>query len=357
MRTRLIALLVVASLLALSCASPTLPAATEAPATPDGSAPIGPGLTAVPPGSAIPRSAAGHWESAGVMALARPNPRAIPLGDGRVLVIGDKDTWDCVRDESALTELWDPVTGTWSAGPTLNNPRVEFAAVPLADGRALATGGVNPGTEYSSGYSYGHESYSSTYLFDPTSGAGWARGGLLGTARSDPAAAVLQDGRVLVAGGYYLPSPSARVDPAERGVLIETSIRIAGPVPLAAVPADMDNGPIVPAMATAELYDPGTDRWSATRPLAYARVGAATVTLADGRVLVVGSRDPFVEWDYMRVQVDQRAHETAELFDPRSGRFTLTQNLLPANWSPFADPLPADGSPARWSRSKTEGRS
>ena len=42
-------------------------------------------------------------------------------------------------------------------------------------------------------------------------------------------------------------------------------------------------------MATAELFDPTTGSWSQTGPMTYARIGAAAVTLADGRVLVFGS--------------------------------------------------------------------
>ena len=41
-------------------------------------------------------------------------------------------------------------------------------------------------------------------------------------------------------------------------------------------------------LATAEIYDPATDRWSAANRLRTARAGHTATALADGRVLVVG---------------------------------------------------------------------
>jgi hypothetical protein len=50
----------------------------------------------------------------------------------------------------------------------------------------------------------------------------------------------------------------------------------------------------------------------------YARSAAGAVTLRDGRILVVGS-----EGNESGVTVDGHAPETAELYDPATGRFTL----------------------------------
>jgi hypothetical protein len=52
----------------------------------------------------------------------------------------------------------------------------------------------------------------------------------------------------------------------------------------------------------------------------YARFGAAVVTLSDGRVLVVGSMSD-------GVTVDDRAYDSAEIYDPGTGRFSLTGPL------------------------------
>jgi hypothetical protein len=67
-------------------------------------------------------------------------------------------------------------------------------------------------------------------------------------------------------------------------------------------------------LATAELFDPASGTWSTTGSLHYARVGASAVTLTDGRILVVGSLD----WD---------ANDSAEIYDPKTGRFSLVGRL------------------------------
>ena len=72
-------------------------------------------------------------------------------------------------------------------------------------------------------------------------------------------------------------------------------------------------------MATAELFDPRTGTWSSTGPMRYARAGAPAVTLRDGRILVVGST---TETGSLPVEVDAGALSSAELYDPKTGRFT-----------------------------------
>jgi hypothetical protein len=67
------------------------------------------------------------------MATARDNLTATSLADGRVLVVGGVG--------ESTTELYDPATGTWSPGGTLNEPRWLHGAVRLADGRVLVAGG------------------------------------------------------------------------------------------------------------------------------------------------------------------------------------------------------------------------
>lgn len=305
-----------------SASQPTQPASAQPPPTP----------------SSTPGAAGGRWEAAGTMAMGRIDPHVILLGDGRVLVVGASPTWNPPGVEDARAELWDPASGAWHTTESLNSPRAEFAAVPLADGRALVTGGRNQADQ----------SFSSTYLYDPRPGREtWSKVGLLGTARTAAAAAVLPDGRVLVAGGYFRVKPNFGSIAAPEAVLAADP---PGSAPRAASSgahlADLEPPNVGAALATAELFDPASGSWSATGPMKFARFGAVAVTLADGRVLVVGSDD-----EVSGVTVDHRAAGTAEIYDPATGRFSLTGGLpdidrsaLEEQGVPGANPVP-EGDP------------
>lgn len=337
-----------AAIIAASCGSPS---ATPSSPTPTAAATISPaptvgpgaspspGQTATPTASPDP-AAEGRWETTGQMSLARGIPHAVLLGDGTVMVVGNDGDGGCVRADSVQSETWDPATGAWSAGPSLNAPRADFAAAPVAGGGVLVTGGVTAGvTEDQVGHQDKHQSYSSTYVSDPqTEPAGWSRAGLLDRARTLPSAATLLDGRVLVAGGYYLDGRESGAAPASGIQLASYHASPGGSTPGARTFGDMAPPHIAPTWATAELYDPATGSWSGTGPLRYARVGAPAVTLVDGQVLVVGSVREWAQggWNYSQPAVDGRAYETAEIYDPRSGRFSLTGDLPAVDWSPLA---------------------
>jgi N-acetylneuraminic acid mutarotase len=163
-----------------------------------------------------------------------------------VVVVGDDNictpggTWG----GSERAEIGTLATATWAAIASLPKPRDRFVLLSLGDGSALVVGGTSLTTATS-----GPSSFRSTFRL-AAGGTGWTRSGDLNTARSAPAGAVLADGRVLIAGGYYTPS--------------------------------------LHMLRSAEVFSPSTGAWSTTGSLSTARYGATAVTLADGRVLVVG---------------------------------------------------------------------
>jgi hypothetical protein len=72
-------------------------------------------------------------------------------------------------------------------------------------------------------------------------------------------------------------------------------------------------------LATAEIYDPQTGKWSRTGSLTFGRSDFSATLLADGRVLVAGGGD-----------------DTAELYDPTTGLFTMAARMVAARESQTA---------------------
>jgi hypothetical protein len=192
------------------------------------------------------------WSLTGSLATGRVYLTANVLPDGRVLVCGGVNAGTVL----ATTELYDPATGTFSAGAPMNVPRQLHRAVTLADGRVLVLGGTDS--------SASPVALESAEVYDPVSGT-WSVTGSMTTGRNVPAAVLLEDGRVLVAGG----APGAGAS--------ET---------------------------TCELYDPATGTFAAAAAMDGPRAYAGATRLADGRVLVAGGSSGATSWN------------DAEVYDP-----------------------------------------
>lgn len=309
-----------------SAGSPTAaPPASTAP-TPATPAPPSTTPTAAATPTAVPATPppTGSWVAAGPLPPEMFRVAAVRLGpDGALAISGD----------ALKTARWDPETAAWTAAAPMNAERRDFAATPLADGRSVVIGGVDTRTFDR------WRSYSSAYIYDAATPKGtWTKVGLMETARAAPAAAVLADGRVLVAGGAYIDgSPWGAVGPS--GI----TLAVARPGPAAPGSGgirrfdDMAAPSIGRALATAEVLDPATGRWTSTGSMRFARAGAVATTLSDGRVLIVGPSS--LETGDFRAEMDPRVFDSAEVFDPATGRFTLVGSLPPIDRAAIA----ADG--------------
>lgn len=129
----------------------------------------------------------GRFQPAGDMSDRRHKHAAVRLANGRVLIIAGSDERG-PRGLHRRTELFDPTTGRFSAGPELNAARYKIvdAAVVLPSGAVLVTGGA-----------------ASAELWDPADATGFRPlRGKMGAGRSFATATALPDGSVLVLGGY-----------------------------------------------------------------------------------------------------------------------------------------------------------
>ena len=112
------------------------------------------------------------------------------LQDGRVLVTGGRSPQDSVYKSA---ETYDPATGRFSSAGSMGDGRQQQTATLLADGRVFVAGGF-----WSDGQKY--RALSSTEMFDPAAGK-FSSAGSMGAPRYGHTATLLNDGRVLIAGG------------------------------------------------------------------------------------------------------------------------------------------------------------
>jgi hypothetical protein len=124
------------------------------------------------------------WSTTGSLNTARSFHTAVALKTGKVLAIGGSSgaaTTSC--------ELYDSTQGTWTNAASTNTARYLNASTLLTDGKVLVTGGAN-----------GRFPINSAELYDPTANT-WTLTGNMTIGRYAHTAALLTDGTVLVAGG------------------------------------------------------------------------------------------------------------------------------------------------------------
>ena len=115
-----------------------------------------------------------------------------PAYCGKVMVAGGAGTSFADLPQS---ELYDPSSGTWSIGGSLNKTRRQHTATTLANGEVLVAGGEDPGSPTS-----GPRTISSAELYNPAIDA-WSFTGSMVTPRYLHAVAQLNNGAVLSMGG------------------------------------------------------------------------------------------------------------------------------------------------------------
>ncbi len=157
--------------------------------------------------------------------------------------------------------------GTFSYTGSMATARTEHAAALLANGKVIVAGGLDRPDSV--------VPVSSAELFDPTTGT-WGVTGNMTSVRQSHSATLLPNGKVLVAGGVGM------------GI----------------------------GLATAELYDPATGAWTSTGNMTTTRHYHTATTLPNGLVLVVGGRD-----------AAGNVVASAELYDPNSGTWTATGSM------------------------------
>jgi hypothetical protein len=211
-------------------------------------------------------------------------------------------------------------------------PRSGHTATLLENGNVLIAGGMVKNREF----------LRDCELFEPQTGR-FTRTGSMAVARVGQAAVSLGRGRILIAGGWI--SSTGVTDAAEvydertgsfttiapmrerRARSLATRLRDGSVLITGGASCD---GPRC-SLPTAELFDPGSMRWSALPPMRHARIAHTATLLPDGRVLIAGGSDR-----------DGHVSASAELYDPVKRTFSETSAMAVARYKHTAG-LMADG--------------
>jgi hypothetical protein len=225
-----------------------------------------------------------------------------------------------------------------AAGPVSGGSNANSGALPI-----LFTGGIR-----STNGNRRLVTLSSAEVFQPNHGASgsFAATGAMSTARVGHAATVLQDGRVLVAGGankmfgdgMKVFATAELYNPAKRrfantGAMLEartghTATLLANGKVLIACG---DDGTM--SLSTAELYDPATAKFTETGAINFPRDRCTATSLPNGKVLIAGG---------IQLLPDGSGGvlDSAELYDPATGLFSLTGTMTSAREMHTATLLP-----------------
>lgn len=188
----------------------------------------------------------------GEQVRSRVGHSATELGDGRVLLAGGAENTVLGTVVTASMEVYDPDVQEFSelAG-TLTTARSAHTATRLLDGRVLLVGGID-GT---------NTPLATAELFDPITNT-ITQTSSMAVARTQHTATRLNDGRVFVTGG------TSNFDTTDILSLASSTLQ------------------------SSEIYDPGTNSWSAAASLPiggqYGAVGQGASLNGMGQVLVTG---------------------------------------------------------------------
>ncbi|MGH7601828.1 MAG: Kelch repeat-containing protein, partial [bacterium] len=194
------------------------------------------------------------------MNATRANHGATLLPNGKVFIVGGYST--AGGGDLASAEVYDPATGRFTPTGPMSMAREGGGAILLKNGKVFVAGGGLAGTP-------------SAELYDPATGS-FAPAGSMTTARTAHTMTMLQDGRILICGGHH----------GRRSTIV--------------------------IHASAEIYNPTTDTFTATGDMTTRRHKQDAALLPNGQVLINGGSD---ERD------DQGAYASAEIYNPATGAF------------------------------------
>lgn len=252
------------------------------------------------------------FQPTGDMEIERAAHTATLLANGKVLITGGFNS----TDNLATAELYDPTTGAFTTTGTMTTARSSHTATLLAEGPAVSNGKVLITGGYNGGFPL-----ATAELFDPVTGTFTATGAM-SELRGEHTATLLANGKVLLAcgtadsiaelfdpaTGTFAPTTSGMLTPGRWGctatLLSDGTVLITGG-------RDDQNVFSAGSINTAEQFNPATGSFTATGLMTQFRYGHTATLLNNGKVLLAGG-------------FNGNSLQDAELFDPTTRTFSPT---------------------------------
>jgi hypothetical protein len=300
---------------------------------------------------------ANYSAAAVVLVTAKPSPfsptgnlvhertlhAATLLADGRVLVAGGLGC----PDASDFAELYDPASRSFAPTSSMTGPRYAQTSTLLQNGKVLIAGGSSFFFECSDRDT--SPPLMSAELYDPSSGS-FTPTGSMTEARTGHTATLLPSGKVLIVGGGStgggVPpfagdgSATAEVYDSATGTFTSTGTMSTARIGQTAtllqdgrvlIAGGIRSSPPGSPLATAELYDPLTGTFTVTATMTAPRAGHTATLLPNGKVLLTGG---FTDSTLVGTN-------TAEIYDPAKASFLATnQPMAAGRWAHTATLLP-----------------
>ena len=270
--------------------------------------------------------ASGTFSATGSMSVPREGHTATLLRDGRVLVVGGSDNGTHTLDTA---EVYDASIGSFSRAGHLNQPRVALVAALLGTGQVLIAGGGRGGMPG------GYISYDTAELYNPSTRTFSPMLARMHYDRVGAAAVRLNDGRVLIVGGKsgkvmvgmrtlagMAPLNTAEIYDPEAGIFVATGNMSAPHYLATATMLNNGNvlvvggytiqGPAVVGMRDAEVFLTESNVFSHVGQTHVARLTNTATLLNDGEVLIAGG-----------VNGNSLITASVEFYSPRQHQFLM----------------------------------
>lgn len=281
-------------------------------------------------GASAPFNVEGYCDT-GSMATARALHGSVTLPNGLVLIAGGSPSFSNRAVDFTSAELYNPATRSFTAAGSMNVGRSAFSMTVLQNGLVVVAGGFN-----------GTSAVASAELFNPSTNNFTLLSNSMVNARTQPIATLLANGKVLITGGDTNGTilGSAEIFDPTTNSFIATSQPMTTPRELHEAVL-LPNGKVLitggyaasgqtNALASAEIYDPVADTFTATGSMATPRYEHASALLYTGNVLVAGgfSGSGFTT-----------PLASAEIYNPSTGTFSSAANAT-QTMAGFLGPVP-----------------